>query len=208
MHSTANRKLNIPHVSTQAKLARVFPSLQSGNLLSLGQLLDDHKDNTATFTKHDVRISQNNKTIATGYRNPSTHGMWHINLHANQMANTIIHKQTTKTQLASYLHAACFSPATSTLLKAIQRGYFTTWPGLTVDLIRKHLPPQPATIKGHLDQEAQGLQSTAADNDAYTAHTDGEWHTVVQRTNNVMVDTITPQDKTYSDITGRFPHAS
>jgi hypothetical protein len=34
-----------------------------------------------------------------------------------------------------------------TWIKAIEAGHFTTWPGLTADLVRKHLPKSIATTK-------------------------------------------------------------
>ena len=43
---------------------------------------------------------------------------------------------------------------------AIANGNFITWPGLSVELIKKHLPPTTSTSKGHLRQEAQGIRST------------------------------------------------
>ena len=48
----------------------------------------------------------------------------------------------------------------ATWCDAIDRGYFITWPGLTSTLVRKHLPKDIATYKGHLKQERKGLRST------------------------------------------------
>jgi hypothetical protein len=210
MQSTENRDIILPHLSSTGKLARVFPALQSGNLLSLGQILDDDKCDKAIFTSKDVTITKDHTIIAEGTRNPHTHGMWHITLPPkDHQLNVIVHKQQTKQQLATYLHAACFSPTPTTLIKAIQNGYLSSWPGLTTELISKHLPPQPATIKGHLDQEAKGLQSTKASSSNHMDnHQDNTWTTITHRTNNVMIDTIQPTDKSYSDLTGRFPHMS
>ena len=71
--------------------------------------------------------------------------------------NIIIQKNQTKADLATFLHGALFSPSPSTLLKAIKNNNLTTWPGLTEEIIKKHLPPSNATAKGHLNQEQQGL---------------------------------------------------
>ena len=49
----------------------------------------------------------------------------------NQKLNVIIHKNKTKTELAQYLHAYCFSPTQSTFIRAIKNGNFISWPGLT-----------------------------------------------------------------------------
>ena len=42
----------------------------------------------------------------------------------------------------------------------ITAGFFTTWPGITSALVRKHLPKILATAKGHLRQERQNVRST------------------------------------------------
>ena len=66
--------------------------------------------------------------------------------------------------MAEFLHGCAGGPVSSTFVTAIQNKYFVTWPGLTPDLICKHLPPSRATTKSHLHQEAQGLQSTKTPN--------------------------------------------
>jgi hypothetical protein len=108
------------------------------------------------------------------------------------VANAILRQDKTKTELAQYFHAACFSPSISTFVSATQQGFFLSWPGLTTKLIKKHLPPCIATAKGHLDQEQQHLQSTTNNGRQekfIVAHT-FDWNTV---------------SKSYSDLTGRFP---
>merc|ERR1712106_521798 len=47
----------------------------------------------------------------------------------------------TKTDLVKYIHLACWSPVVDTWCKAIDNGFFATFPVLTLDLVRKHLPP-------------------------------------------------------------------
>ena len=78
----------------------------------------------------------------------------------NPSMSVIIQKKKTHMELAQYLHAACFSPVRSTFLKAIKNNHFQSWPGLTPDLITKHLPTSVATVQGHIHQERQHLQST------------------------------------------------
>ena len=72
----------------------------------------------------------------------------------------IICKKETKSTLAQFLHGACFSPVKTTLLNAIDKNHFTTWPGFTTKLVRKHLLTPIATAQGHQNQEKQNLQST------------------------------------------------
>jgi hypothetical protein len=55
--------------------------------------------------------------------------------------------------LISFLHAAAGYPVPSKLVKAINKGHSTTWPGLSSQAIREHLPKSIATVKGHLNQQ-------------------------------------------------------
>ena len=76
--------------------------------------------------------------------------------------SVIIRKDETKHDLAKYLHAACFAPVQSTWIRAIENNHFSTWPGLSVELIKKHLPKSVATVQGHVKRERQGLQTTTS----------------------------------------------
>jgi hypothetical protein len=153
----------IPKGSTKA---HVFKDLQSASLLSVGQLCDS--DCTAIFTKKDLNIfNRDNKVIIQGKRN-NQDGLWDVHLttqdtHPTHTANAILHiDKRTRSDLAQYLHACAFSPTKYTFLQAIKNGHFQSWPGLTYDLIAKHLPPSIATSKGHMKQEFQNLRSTQA----------------------------------------------
>jgi hypothetical protein len=115
--------------------------------------------------------------------------------------------------IVKYLHQACGSPVKSTWLKAIEAGYFTTWPGLTTDLVKKHLPKSLASAKGHLRQERQGLRSTQTTTKPSSVNstikpvmtTDKE---TTVRTNWVYMQPIEVTGQIYSDQTGRFPQTS
>ena len=115
--------------------------------------------------------------------------------------------------IVKYLHQACGSPVKSTWLKAIEAGYFTTWPGLTTDLVKKHLPKSLASAKGHLRQERQGLRSTQKTTQPSSVNsttkpvmtTDKE---TTVRTNWVYMQPIEVTGQIYSDQTGRFPQTS
>lgn len=58
-----------------------------------------------------------------------------------------------------FLHAAAGSPALSTFVAAIEKG-FVDWPALTAEAVRRNKPLSVATAKGHLDQPRQGQRST------------------------------------------------
>ena len=176
--STASGHLPLPSLSNSSKVAHVLPELSNSSLLSLGQLCDDGC--IVHLTKSTLHVFKNEELILTGYRN-ITDGLWDVPLpqfpkqvlqstitsssqppstSSRSSCNVIIRKQTTKRDLVRYFHACSFSPSKSTFLKAIKKGHFITWPGLTTDLVNKFLPPSVFTAKGHLNQEMKHLQST------------------------------------------------
>ena len=110
---------------------------------------------------------------------------------------------TTLRDLVTYLHRACFSPVTRTWTKAIDAGFFSTWPGLTSDLVRKHLPKSLATAKGHLKQDRKNVRSTKS-----TTMDPSPTLNPVGRTHCAFAKTINLSGTVYSDQTGRFPTTS
>ena len=83
--------------------------------------------------------------VLKGYRN-FTDGLWDVRFpnktqtiqylkqktipSMNHHINAIIRKNTSKSELAQYLHASCGSPAITIFLNAIKKGNFITWPGI------------------------------------------------------------------------------
>jgi hypothetical protein len=92
--------------------------------------------------------------------------------------------------------------------------FFTTWPGLTSALIRKHLPKSIATAKGHQKQDRQNVRSTqcsplAATIDTPPVMTTAELLTeTTVRTHCAFVSVVCITGKVFSDQTGRFPQTS
>ena len=62
--------------------------------------------------------------------------------------------------LVDYLHVLYFGTVQSTFLKAIKKGFFKSWPGLSEKLVTKNLKPSIAIAKGNISQTRQHLQST------------------------------------------------
>jgi hypothetical protein len=211
-----------PTLSPQAKIGHIFDNLKSGSLISIGQLCDD--DCVALFTKYNVNIFKNGQVIITGERN-DTNGLWTVplapkaplppTLHQTDptpchSANGAIQNGVTKQALAAFLHACAFSPLPSTFLRAILRGHFNSWPGLTASLITKHLPKSLATSKGHLRMEQKNLQSTKITADlplATSLDFSPSQEPGNKRTNVVFTSILQATDlhKSYSDQTGKFP---
>ena len=87
-------------------------------------------------------------------------------------ANSTIRCARHKHELANFFHAVAFSPVPSTFIRAIHRGHFSSWPGLTTNLIKKHLSKSIATSKGHLRMQFQNLHSTKSKHETPTSTLD------------------------------------
>ena len=245
IHATHTGELPLhPSFSKNGKTAKILPQLTSASLISIGKLCDNNCQ--VTFDKSKMCLYKNNQEIMRGIRNP-TDGLWDIPLPSRKFSSppsthhtppsyttnkkfnvinivashpslaVIIRKDTTKSDLAQYLHAACFSPVLNTWEKAIKNNHFSTWPGLTAHLVCKHLPISPSTVQGHLKQEQQGLQSTTTGQRNTTAtkftisnNTFPISPSPNQRTHDVAYAIIDPSTMTnaYFDLTGKFPQRS
>ena len=88
------------------------------------------------------------------------------------------------------------------------KGHFTTWPGVTVEAIKRYLPKSEATTMGHLDQQRKNIQSTKVQQDdretmASLAPLENGRHTHAMYAATICYNE--PTGKLYSDLTGRFP---
>ena len=134
------------------------------SLLSIGQFCDSNF--TYVFRKFQVKLSNDDTTI-TGQRDP-INGLYYIDLpEPPPVAPPALHpfacstyEMKTKAELVQYLHQWSFSPVVHTWTKAIDVENFATWPGLTSELVRKHLLNSIATAKVHLKQDRQNICST------------------------------------------------
>ena len=91
------------------------------------------------------------------------------------------------------------------LLRITSHKYFLSWPGLTMELVTKHLPKSIATAKGHFDQEFKNLQSTKT-----ASLTDKDVDPPQEgeniRTNDIMCGVFATSElasKSYLDQTGK-----
>jgi len=103
----------------------------------------------ALFTKRDVKIVKQNKVIIMGRRDQN--GLWLMPIlpMSVKQANGILRLKKTRKELANYHLAPLGSSTKSTLFQAIYQGYLTRFPGLTTNLIYKHLSSTIATVLGH-----------------------------------------------------------
>ena len=69
----------------------------------------------------------------------------------------IVYECKSKGTLVNYHHASCWRPTQSGWVKSITKNFFTSWPGLSSDLLLKYLTKKQATILWHLQQPRKGL---------------------------------------------------
>ena len=58
-----------------------------------------------------------------------------------------VYELRTQAELVRYFHAAAGFPTQATWIRAIKRGFFASWPGLTEKAVRKHFPESEETQK-------------------------------------------------------------
>ena len=111
-----------------------------------------------------------------------------------------------------YHHASCWSPTQSGWVRAITKKFFTSWPGLSSDLVQNYLTKKQSTILGHLQKPRKGLQSTHKK--GLQSEPEPEPEPVPDQfppseqsegTNLVFLNTVYLTGKIYTDQTGRFP---
>ena len=112
--------------------------------------------------------------------------------------------------LVQYLHACAGFPTHDTWIKAINRGYYLGWPGLTAARVRKFLPKSEITALGHLKQVRQGICScTSKGEQRKDKPTDNPLTAEdVGLHRNVIACSVATTGIFGTDQTGRFPVTS
>ena len=216
MTSTHSGHIDIPGLPPAATQSHIVPDMTTHNLLSVGQLCD--AGCSATITNEKIEVTHEDKVILTGTRSPET-TLWHLDLpsevepesifpyHANAAIGT-----NTAANMVAFMHAAFFSPALSTLEKALQKGYIPYIPGFTATALKKHPPQSAAMIKGHLDQTRKNIQSTQTPND--NTEDEDDYYPIQltipndDQANYCYATIFSQSGKMYSDQTGNFFQAS
>ena len=211
MQSTHTALLPFPQLPLALQRAHVFPALQNKALLSVGQFCDSNFN--SVFREGQVKLSDDDTSI-TGQRDPIT-GLYYIYLPepppvTPQSLHPIAcnsYNMKTKEELVQYLHRCVFSSIMHTWNKAIDAGYFSTWPGLTSEMVRKYLPKLLATEKGHLKQDRQNILSTKPSITASPLVLPSHY-SPPSRSHQVFVATVKLTGKVSIDQTGHFPVTS
>jgi hypothetical protein len=146
IHSSHTCNLLLTDIPPQARQAHILPGLVHNSLILVGKLCDNGC--SVTFTQDQVTVSKNEKCVMYGSRDPKSR-LWQIDLKQRFKTKHVqcnhAHDNNTKKDLINYLHAACFSPVKSTWITAIKNGNFSSWPGLTLHAVEKHLSKYTST---------------------------------------------------------------
>lgn len=169
MYSTHEAELDLPGLPLAARRVHIVPALTTDSLLSMGQLCD--AGCIVTFDATGVQVRLNNVLLLSGTRTPES-GLWHLTLDASapcvptSVPASLLHHSyaalhsATPAELVAFAHAALFSPALSTLQRAVACGYLPNFMGLTSATLRRHPPTSVPMIKGHMDQARKNQHST------------------------------------------------
>jgi hypothetical protein len=162
-------------------------------------------------------LNEKQKIIMKGSRDHAT-GLWRINLLQTNPTCTIsqppsqphatnnVYALRNSGALVNYLHKEMFSCTKSALVHAIKKGYLTTWPGLTVEAVNKHLKLTPATAMGHMNQRRQNTRSTKP---KLTAKDDEDITPLgSEEKTNLVFAVVLDHGQVYTDLTGAFPTRS
>ena len=145
--------------------AHIYPdSVLRHNLAPIAPLCN--QGCTAVFTATAATVTHGDTVVLQGDKGP-TEMLWHFQIptaptvttRRGGRANLIVSNQLDADYVA-WTSATLGSPVTSTLLKAVKRGYLSTFPRITYKMIVANPPNAMATAMGHLDHTRQGQQST------------------------------------------------
>jgi hypothetical protein len=133
-------------------------------------------------------------------------GLWRINLkqtnkHIPDPIVNNVYELRNIGALVHYLQKALFSPTKSAMLQAVKDGHLITWPGLTKDVINKHLKLTLATSMGHMNQRRQNIRSTSK----APAEKQQPPNTDLGAKTHLVYAFIVDQGQLYTDLTGKFP---
>ena len=138
MTLTHLQHLNIPSLPPEACAQHLLPDMKTSGLLFTDQLWDAGCTAQLSQTRLEVR-NKDGVLIIVGHRN-HIHGntMWIVNMTDDQSSipdsdtcNAVVLSTTTKKVLAKLHHILLGFPVKSTLLNAIDKGFPSTFPGLT-----------------------------------------------------------------------------
>ena len=235
----------------EARRVHLVPGINSATLLSTGELADAKyisifdEEEVNIYDANNTKITTTRGSVLRGYRDRNA-GVYRVPLVDNiQNVNTdtvivnvppsrllqqhppsyetvnSVYELRSQEEIIRFYHAAAGYPTKATWIKAVNRGYFASWPGLTAELIRKHFPESEETQKGHMRATRSGVRSTkkklAVEKKEVEVKIEEEAEesanpTPQSKQRDIFVRILDTQDdlhsKIFTDQTGPFPRKS
>ena len=124
-----------------------------------------------------------------------------------------VYELRSKAEMVQFYHAAAGFPTKRTWVRAVQRGHYASWPGLTAAAVQKHFPESMETQKGHMRAQPAGIRSTKKQPVVKVEEDDEEvQRPPMKKQKDIMIkiiDTNADEEwKIYTDQTGKFPRKS
>jgi hypothetical protein len=218
IQATHTTMLPFDLLSPKARIADVLPGLRPNSLVSVGKLADAnyttifHPQGIGVTVHNDtLRMNLLSKPVLQGWRDAN--GLWRLSNDEKNATHTTkstmevaanVYTLPSIKQAIRYLHAAAGFPTRDTWVKAITNGNFVTWPGLTVDIVKRHYPESVETQKGHLKKQRQNVRSTKKKISEDVPLEDCELTRTITK-HNILVKVINANETVYTDQTGRLP---
>ncbi|KAL7482665.1 hypothetical protein ACHAW6_012248, partial [Cyclotella cf. meneghiniana] len=214
---------SLPKLPPLAKQTYQITGL-TNNLLSAAVLADVGCE--VFFHHTGCEVSYNGEIIVRGWQDPTTR-LWQVPIASTEenimpkddtiiatteptmQAHSIYECKNTD-QHINFYYATMGYPALATWCKAIDKGYFRGWNGLTSKRVCRFIEPSEFHAMGHLDQWRQGIRSTKA---ATATISLDPMETPPQlalneKTNMVFMTMVDIQGQLFINQTGRFPITS
>jgi hypothetical protein len=229
LFTTETLLLLLNKLPLEAREAHRAPGI-TNNLISAATLADAGCE--IFFHKTGCEVSLNGEIILRGWRDPETR-LWRVSLlpeggnHIIPTDQNIIQAMLAPTpfevnsiykcentgQLINFYYATMGYPVISTWIKAIDKGYFRGWRGLTSDRVQRFIKPNEHCEQGHMDQRMQGIRSTKSSHanpspDAIDTMEEPEQAPSNDKTNMVFMTIAEADGQLFTDQTGRFPVTS
>jgi hypothetical protein len=196
------------------------------------------KEEVQVFDAEAAKFNVEGQVVMKGWRCPITK-LWRVPLTPNlsnintdtglmsKRATEIIMKQRSNKnkehlnsvyelpnteQVVAWYHAAAGYPTKATWIKAIDAGFFATWPLLTSKAVRKHFPEAAETTKGHMRRVKSGVRSTKTQVQEHPEIEIEEAMIVLAKLRtkhrDFYIQIKEASEFAYTDQTGRFPVVS
>ena len=198
--SSKTGNLFLPHLNAPLQ-AHIFSDDDLGtSLLSISELCNNGC--IATFTKNNVNVTKDGNTVFDS-KKPSTDFLWHVTLPSceDSVAGSAILRSDTDEAFTKFIHTSFGSPALSTFLQAVRKGFLASYPRLTPAMVSAYLSLTAATARGHLDQHMQGQDCTSDNLEDNNTDTDSQ----PQQRSTAFTKFIPLSHTAHSDLAGRFP---